>query len=116
MKKISKNYLDISRMFEDKTVVFCYTARDAETLLNYLKAHYPDRVASWDEKTTHFNSTRKFCGYTFFNTDGTENSGLMQSPYEDTFFSHGYNVIPFEDLIAQPDISESDQDIALILN
>lgn len=95
-------------------VVHCTTEDDAINFLRCLRSAYPDKFSNWEEGETYWRKYKKaMCYRPRLNMPGI--NALTYANLE-FYLSEGCTVVPYEDLIIQSDIKESEQRFDLLLS
>ena len=92
---------------------FMKTEDDAKHFLQCLRQAYPRKCRTWGEGDTHWDSYAKMCYRPNLNLpDEYTLKYCSLEHYEDD----GFTIIPYEDLIARPDIEESESSFDFLLS
>lgn len=94
-------------------VVHCQTESDAIHFLKCLRKAYPMKCRTWKEDVTHWGEYDNMCYRP--NLNMPEAYTLKYCNLEH-YEKEGFTIIPYEELIIQPDIEESEQRLDLLLS
>lgn len=118
-----KSYtIDLNPMYDENEPigVVCRTEEESKELFAAFQATNPDALKKWtSEFDNHWFANKEDTMYTMFYRDYNRtwkmrNGELMFGPAS-AHIRDGYKIVPFADLIVQPDINESEMPIESIL-
>lgn len=109
--------LDLKELLTKGVAVVCHEKEEAEILIDCMWRDMPQYMSGWEDRNTHWNGEptiytlwhKSWSGWVF-----SSGSHLMQGTLR--HHKDQYMCIPFNDLILQSDIEESDMPLDFLLS
>ena len=94
-------------------VVHCKTEEEANNFLRCLRNAYPGKCSDWEDGVTHWGKYKNMCYRPKLNMP---NEHKLSYASLEHYLAEGYTVVPYENLLIQSDIEESEHRLDLLLS